>query len=48
MTLLDRYLQSNNYSFWNMGHPYMQYKSDLGAKVLKRDVFLKQWLKEIK
>ncbi len=47
MTLLANYLKDNHYSFWNLGHPFMQYKLDLGAKVLSRDDFLKKWLKEI-
>jgi len=47
LTLLSQYLEKNNYSFWNMGHPYMQYKLDLGAIVLKRKDFLKRWLKEV-
>jgi len=45
MTLLAQYLEKNNYSFWNMGHPYMQYKLDLGAHILKREDFLIKWLK---
>ena len=48
MTLLANYLNKNNYSFWNLGHAYMQYKLDLGAKVLSREDFLKKWLREIK
>lgn len=47
MTLLSQYLESNNYSFWNLGHPYMQYKKDLGASILDREDFLKRWLKEV-
>lgn len=47
MTLLAKYLESNNYSFWNMGHPYMQYKLDLGAHILKREDFLIKWLKKV-
>ncbi|MGB5867556.1 MAG: hypothetical protein WBG69_06770 [Arcobacteraceae bacterium] len=48
LTLLSKYLESNNYSFWNLGHPYMQYKLDLGAKILSRKEFLKRWLIAIK
>jgi len=48
MVLLSTYLEKNNYSFWNMGHPYMQYKLDLGAKLLSRKEFLKRWLKKEK
>jgi hypothetical protein len=43
-TLKDK--KYNNYSFWNMGHPYMQYKIDLGAKVISRKEFLQRWLKK--
>lgn len=47
LVLLGLYLQKNNYSFWNLGQPYMQYKFDLGAKQYSRIDFLKRWLKEI-
>ncbi|MDC0932432.1 hypothetical protein OAR97_01160 [Arcobacteraceae bacterium] len=47
MTLLCQYLEKNNYSFWNMGHPYMQYKLDLGAVILNREDFLVKWLKKV-
>jgi len=47
LVLLSKYLQKNNYSFWNLGQPYMQYKFDLGAKVYSRIDFLKRWLKDI-
>lgn len=47
LVLLALYLKENNYSFWNLGHPYMQYKLDLGAKTYKRLDFLKRWLKHI-
>jgi hypothetical protein len=33
---LAQYLESKNYSFWNLGHPYMDYKFKLGAKKIKR------------
>jgi len=48
MTLLAQYLEKNQYSFWNMGHPYMQYKIDLGAIILSRENFLLKWLKKVK
>jgi Leu/Phe-tRNA-protein transferase len=42
------FLEKNGYSFWNLGHPYMQYKFDLGAISYTREEFLKRWLpKEI-
>ena len=47
MTLLSKYLEKNNYSFWNMGHPYMQYKKDIGATILSREEFLNKWLKKV-
>jgi Leu/Phe-tRNA-protein transferase len=47
MTLLCQYLEKNNYSFWNMGHPYMQYKIELGAVILTRKDFLLKWLKKV-
>lgn len=42
---LGEYLRDAGYAFWNLGHPYMQYKLDLGAKILKRADFLKRWRK---
>ncbi len=47
LVLLGLYLKQNNYSFWNLGQPYMQYKFDLGAKEYSRLDFLERWLKEI-
>lgn len=47
MVLLALYLEKNNFSFWNLGHPYMQYKFDLGAKLYSREDFLKRWLTQI-
>lgn len=47
LVLLANYLQNNNYSFWNLGHPYMQYKFDLGAITFSRKDFLKRWLLEV-
>ena len=44
MVLLAHYLQKNNYLFWNLGHPYMQYKFDLGAITYSRKEFLKRWI----
>jgi Leu/Phe-tRNA-protein transferase len=48
MVLLAKYLEQNSFEFWNMGHPYMQYKLDLGAKILSRKSFLEIWLKNQK
>lgn len=47
LVLLALYLKDNNFSFWNLGHPYMQYKFDLGAKEYSRLDFLKRWLSNI-
>lgn len=48
MVLLAHYLEKEGFSFWNLGHPFMQYKLDLGAKVYSRDRFLNRWLSETK
>lgn len=47
MVLLAKYLEQNDYAFWNMGHPYMDYKFDLGAKVYSREDFLTLWQQNI-
>jgi hypothetical protein len=41
---LSRLLENCGYAFWNLGHPYMQYKLDLGCRVLERSAFLGRWL----
>lgn len=43
LILLGEYLKERKVYFWNLGHPYMQYKLDLGAKVMQRDQFLAHW-----
>ncbi|UFS62763.1 leucyl/phenylalanyl-tRNA--protein transferase family protein [Sulfurimonas sp. HSL-3221] len=43
LVLLGRHLQKAGLRFWNLGHPYMKYKSDLGAVVVPRRTFLKLW-----
>jgi len=43
MVLLAKYLQKSGIKFWNLGHPHMPYKIQLGAKIYKRDDFLKRW-----
>ena len=43
--LLAKLLLKQGYEFWNLGHPYMQYKIDLGANILDRNLFLSKWLK---
>ena len=48
MVLLAEKLKTQGYSFWNLGHPYMKYKLDLGARILPRQEFLGRWLNETK
>jgi len=45
LVLLSKYLEKNFYDFWNLGHACLQYKVDLGAEILKRDIFLEKWYK---
>ncbi len=47
LVLLSHYLEKNGFSFWNLGHPHMEYKQKLGAKTYARDAFLKRWLEAI-
>ena len=44
MVLLAKFLENENFDFWNLGHPYMDYKFDLGALKYSRIDFLKRWL----
>jgi Leu/Phe-tRNA-protein transferase len=44
LVLLAKYLEKQNFLFWNLGHPYMQYKLSLGAKILPRKEFLQKFL----
>ncbi len=46
LVLLNNYLKENAYSFWNLGHPQLKYKIDLGAKIYKRKTFLERLKKE--
>ena len=43
MVLLGQALQQQGYAFWNLGHPYMPYKTALGAKIYTRAEFLRRW-----
>lgn len=43
LVMLARHLEEQGERFWNLGHPYMDYKSDLGAKILKRADFITRW-----
>jgi Leu/Phe-tRNA-protein transferase len=47
LVLLSEYLEENGFDFWNLGHPYMDYKLALGAKIYERDDFLRRWRKSI-
>lgn len=47
LVLLNRYLKENGYKFWNLGHPQLQYKIDLGAKIYSRKDFLARWHNKI-
>jgi Leu/Phe-tRNA-protein transferase len=44
LVLLAKTLQYHGYHFWNLGHPYMDYKVKLGACITPRQDFLKKWL----
>lgn len=46
LVLLAERLRDAGYAFWNLGHPHMDYKHGLGARVLRRDAFLRRWLAE--
>lgn len=46
LVLLAQYLEKEHFLFWNLGHPYMDYKLKLGAKILSREEFLKKFLIE--
>lgn len=43
LILLAKELESMGIEFWNLGHPYMEYKFKIGATVLRRSDFLKRW-----
>ena len=46
LVLLNTYLENNGYKFWNLGHPQLQYKIHLGAKIYNRKDFLLRWKQE--
>ncbi|DAB28336.1 MAG TPA: hypothetical protein CFH78_03080 [Sulfurimonas sp. UBA10385] len=48
LVLLSKYLQNNNFEFWNLGHPHMQYKQKLGCEIYNRSEFLQRWYKATK
>ena len=39
---LGEWLRDEGFAFWNLGHPYMQYKLDLGAKITERPEFIER------
>jgi len=43
LVLLGRHLQNSGMRFWNLGHPQMEYKIDLGARIVSRRDFLRLW-----
>lgn len=43
LVLLAKLLEKLGFAFWNMGHPQLQYKMDLGAEVFQRRQFLRRW-----
>ncbi len=43
--LLAKELQKASFAFWNLGHPEMPYKTQLGAKTVSRADFLRRWPK---
>jgi len=46
LVLLARFLREGGFAFWNLGHPHMDYKLQLGCCILKREEFLQRWLRE--
>lgn len=43
IVMLARRLQEQGYAFWNMGHPHMAYKREVGAKIVPRGEFIGRW-----
>jgi Leu/Phe-tRNA-protein transferase len=43
LVLLAKHLQKQGYAFWNLGHPHMRYKKQLGVNILTRAAFLQRW-----
>ncbi len=48
LILLARELERRGFAFWNLGHPYMPYKLQLGAKIFPRAEFLRRWQQAVK
>ena len=47
LVLLNNYLKETGVKLWNLGHPQLQYKIDLGAKIYNRIDFLELWKSNI-
>lgn len=47
LVLLNQYLKNNHFKLWNLGHPQLQYKIDIGAKIYKREQFLDKLFQHI-
>jgi len=47
MVLLGKHLHKSGIKMWNLGHPYMPYKTALGAKIFTRMAFLSRWSQNI-
>lgn len=47
LVLLAKYLENQDFKFWNLGHPHMSYKKKLGCKVYNRSEFLTRWKESI-
>ncbi len=43
LVLLAKELERRGLLFWNLGHPYMDYKTKLGARILQNRDFLSIW-----
>ncbi len=45
LVLLGTLLEKKGFAFWNLGHPYMEYKTRLGAEIVGRPDFLGRWMR---
>jgi hypothetical protein len=43
LAALGALLERRGYAFWNLGHPHMPYKIEMGAAILPRAAFLERW-----
>ncbi len=44
--LLARYMERRGIRLWNLGHPYMDYKTRFGARITPRQEFIPRWNRE--